>query len=100
MLENPTRAIVKGSEGVLLHGARAAGLVPNEERFEVTVRVQRKMPLQSAAAEGFHSDQLPRKRQYLTHEQYTTAHGANPADLAKVEAFAQSHGLVVVETWA
>jgi kumamolisin len=43
---------------------------------------------------------MPGKRQYLTHEQYVTAHGADPADLAKVEAFAQKHGLVVVETSA
>jgi kumamolisin len=43
---------------------------------------------------------LPGQRQYLTQEQYVTAHGADPADLAKVEAFAQKHGLVVVETSA
>jgi len=43
---------------------------------------------------------MPGKRRYLTHEQYTTDHGADPADLAKVEAFAQRHGLVVVETSA
>ena len=43
---------------------------------------------------------MPGQRQYLTQEQYVTAHGADPADLAKVEAFAQKHGLVVVETSA
>ena len=98
MSENATRATVKGSERVALHGARTLGPVPNDERFEVTVRVRRKLPLQSIAAEGFHADRMPGKRQYLTREQYAIAHGADPADLTQVEAFAQRHGLVVVET--
>ncbi|MDE2365972.1 MAG: S8/S53 family peptidase [Betaproteobacteria bacterium] len=100
MSKTSTRATVKGSERIPLHGAHTVGPVPDDERFEVTVRVRRKMPLESAAMGGFHSDQMPGKRRYLTHEQYATAHGADPADLAKVEAFAKSHGLVVVETSA
>jgi len=100
MSENATRATVKGSERISLHGAHAIGPVPNDERFEVTVRVRRKMPLQSTAMTSFRSDQLPAKRQYLTHEQYAATHGSDPADLAKVVAFAQKHGLVVVETSA
>lgn len=78
-------------------GAPAVGPVPNDERFEVTVRVRRKTPLQSSAANGFQADQLPSKRSYMTREQYAASHGSDPADLAKVEAFAQAHGLVVVE---
>ncbi|HEX8874494.1 MAG TPA: protease pro-enzyme activation domain-containing protein, partial [Nitrosospira sp.] len=100
MSKTSTRVTVKGSERIPLHGAHTVGPVPDDERFEVTVRVRRKMPLQSAAMGDLHSDQMPGKRRYLTHEQYATAHGADPADLAKVEAFAKSHGLVVVETSA
>jgi kumamolisin len=74
--------------------------VPDDERFEVTVRVRRKQPLPGAGTRGFQADQLPRQRQYLTREHYATTYGSDPADLAKVEAFAQKHGLVVVETSA
>ena len=34
----------------------------------------------------------------LTHEEYEARYGANPEDLAKVEAFASEHGLKVVES--
>ncbi len=66
MSEQFTRATVKGSERIRVNGAHAVGPVPQDERFEVTVRVRRKVPLQSADAQNFYSDQLPGKRQYLT----------------------------------
>lgn len=100
MPTNSKRATVPGSEKLPLTGAKAVGPVPQDERFEVTVRVRRKTSLQSMAANGFNADQLPAKRRYMTREQYATGNGADPADLAKVAAFAQSHGLVVVETCA
>lgn len=98
MPTNPNRSTVRDSERIPLHGARAVGLIPKDERFEVTVRVRRKISLQSLAADGFHADQSPEKRRYLTRDQYASEHGADQADLAKVEAFARAHGLVVVET--
>lgn len=100
MSANSNRATVRGSERVPLPSARIVSPVTKDERFEVTVRVRRKAPLQSAVADGFHADQRPEKRRYLTREEYAAAKGADPSDLAKVEAFAQSHGLVVVETSA
>lgn len=100
MPEDPNRTIVRGSERNAIPGARALGPVPNDERFEVTVRVRRKTPIQNLVADGLHTDQLPAKRSYVTREQYAAEHGADPADLAKVVSFAQAHGLVVVETSA
>jgi kumamolisin len=98
MATSPNRKAVRGSERAALPGARPVGPVPKSERFEVTVRVRRRTPLQSLAAKGFQADQLPGKRNYLTREEYAASHGADPADLEKVEAFARAHGLVVVET--
>ncbi len=89
---------VRGSERIPLHGAYSLGPVPEDERFEITVRIRRKAPLQSLAAEGFHADRLPRRRRYLTHDQYAESHGADPMDMAKVVAFAQAHDLVVVDS--
>src|ERR1700694_6003485 len=95
MPTNPSRVTVRGSERVPVHGARADGPIPNDERFEVTVRVRRKTALESL---GLHTDQLPGRRRYLTREQYAAAYGSDPADIAKVEAFARAHNLVVVES--
>jgi len=98
MPTNPNRSTVRGSYRIPFGGARAVGPIPKDERFEVTVRVRRKAPLQSLEEDGFQADQLPGKRRYLTRDQYVSTHGADPADLAKVEAFARAYGLVVVET--
>src|SRR5262249_37757693 len=94
------RKPVSGSERTPYLGARPVGPVPDDERFEVTVRVRRRTELQSLAARGFDADVLPADRHYLTRDEYAVSHGADPADLAKVEAFARAHGLVVVESSA
>ena len=94
----PDRSIVVGSERTVLRDAQPVGPVPDDERFEVTVRVRRRAPLQSMTTDAFHGDQLPRKRAYLTESEYASRHGADPADLAKVLAFAQAHGLIVVDS--
>ena len=99
MPENMTRKEIAGSNRAApLHGARAVGSTPPDERFEVTVRVRRRTALGSLAANGFHSDQVPAKRKYLTREVYADKHGADPADIAKVESFAKANGLIVVES--
>jgi kumamolisin len=100
MATKSKRSKIVGSNRLPHCGACAVGAVPADERFEVTVRVRRKAPLKSRKADGFHLDCLPAKRSYLTQAQYTTEHGADPDDLAKVAAFARAHKLVVVETSA
>lgn len=87
-----------GSERSPLAGARSLGAIAPDERFEVTVRVRRRAPLDGAAAKGgFHSDMMPGKRRYLSHDEYAASHGAEPSDIAMIEAFAHTHGLVVVD---
>jgi kumamolisin len=94
-----TRKTIDGSDrGSPLHGAHVVGPVPADERFEVTVRVRRKAALGSLTANGFHADKAPGKRNYLTREHYAANYGSDPADIAKVEAFAKAHNLVVVES--
>src|ERR1700736_3766636 len=93
------RRTIKGRDRAApLHGASIIGPIPNDERFEVTVRVRRKTALTNVAANGLHTDQAPAKRKYLERESYAAKYGADPADMAKVEAFAKANGLVVVET--
>lgn len=92
------RVLVPGSEKTALPGARAVGAVPDDERFEVTLRIRAKSPLAHLSSKGVTGDVLPGKRQYLTREELGAQHGSTDEDLAKVTAFAQAHGLVVVES--
>jgi len=92
------RSIVRSSERNPVHGARAVGLVSDDERFGVTVRIRRKTPLHSSMASGYHDDRKPGQRRYLNRNEYVADHGADLADMTKVEEFAQAHGLVVVES--
>ena len=88
-------AAIPGSEKQVVTGARSTGPIAPNTRIEVTVRVRPRKPLPSAAE----IDAAALRRQApLTHEQYDAEYGATPADIAKVEAFAKSHQLTVVES--
>jgi kumamolisin len=66
----------------------AAGKLSPAERVEITVRVRRKTgagaPTVGAAP--------------LTREQFREAYGADPADIEKIEDFANTHGLDIVQS--
>jgi kumamolisin len=86
---------VPGSERCLPHDAHSIGPAAPDERFEVTVLLRPKAPLQAHA-----SAQPPRERQYLSREEYAARHGADEADVKRVEAFAHAHGLTVAHVSA
>jgi kumamolisin len=69
-------------------GAKPAGKVPPDERLEVTVRLRRKPGAETPRVE----------RKPLTREEFREAYGADPADIEKVEEFANEHGLDVVQS--
>ena len=94
MPATPARAEIRGSHKNPLHDARAVGRVPEDERLEVTVRVRRRAPLQSSAAFAA-AVETGGQRAYLSREEYAAQHGSDPADVAKVEAFARAHRLTV-----
>lgn len=89
--------VVPGSERRAVRGATRIGPARPDERIEVTIHVRRKKPLSASAVDGH---DLPARRTYLTHSQLDAAHGADPADIAKVEAFARQSGLSVVDSSA
>jgi kumamolisin len=98
MPTNTGRFTIPGSDKSTFHGAKAIGAIPDDERFEVTVRVRRRAPLADATAIGFLADQTPKNRRYYNRTQYEQAHGSTAADLSKVADFAREYGLVVVAT--
>ena len=86
---------VPGSERAPLPGARAVGAADPNERIQVTVVLRRAAgaaPTQPAV-----SARSLQGRKYLTREELEAAQGAAAQDIARVEAFAQEHGLDVVE---
>jgi kumamolisin len=75
-----------------LRGARAVGAVPDDETVRVTILLRRRAePKTAPESGGFKS---------MTHEQFAQFHGAEPKDLALVNAFAQAFQLKVVESHA
>lgn len=77
---------VPGSEKAPVPGATVGEPTPADETFEVTVKVRRKAPLPAG---------LPRPGRCMTHDELAAKHGADPADVKKVEAFAARFGLKV-----
>jgi kumamolisin len=84
---------VPGSERAVISGARQIGPIDPNERIEVSVYLRSRSG--TALADEI-SGQVARQRDRLTREEYRARHGADPADVAKVEAFAHEHGLSVI----
>jgi kumamolisin len=82
-----------GSTKHRLPNAEVVGEVPSAE-FRVTVTVRRRNELPSIEAQ---SKQKPGERTYLTREEHAERHGADPVDIARVEAFARENGLRVTD---
>ena len=94
-----SRHTIPGSERQALEGAKAIGPARPDERIEVTLRLRAKAPVAHAlTATGASDDTHPAQRKYMTREEFAAAHGAQAQDLASVAAFAQAHGLAVVES--
>ena len=78
---------LQGSHRDPLPGARAIAPADPDEQVDITVVVRRKEPVNGAAA-------APGGR--MSRRELAQAHGANPADLDAVAAFAGEHGLQVL----
>ena len=68
-------------------GAQASGALDPNETILVSVYMRPQAPAPLPTTVGA----------VMTREQFAANHGADPADLAKIEAFAQAHGLTVVQ---
>src|SRR5512138_2293489 len=84
---------VPGSLRAPLPGARVIGAADPQARIEVTVLVRAS---QAPAAPEALGAGLPQQRHYLSRKEFEATHGATPADVEKVEAFAHDHNLDVM----
>jgi kumamolisin len=81
-------------------GSHVVGPVHPDERIEVTVRVRPRAPLPAAVkAKTMHASP-PEARDYLSRQQLAADYGADPQDIAKVEAFATANNLRVAHVSA
>jgi kumamolisin len=87
---------LEGSARSPLPGASASGDVDPTERIRVTVVVRRDPTLGPGDLSSM-STGRPSDRRYLDHKGFEAARGAARGDLAKVEAFAQKHGIDVAD---
>src|SRR5258708_29031807 len=86
---------LKGSDRFVRPGAKVLAPADPTELLEVTVLVRRRageeLRSRAAALASGKSAAAP-----LSREEFSARHGADPADLAAVRAFAAAHGLAVV----
>jgi kumamolisin len=84
-LAAPRRTVLPGSEKAAF-AKTAEKPAPSGKKITVSVLVKRKKPLKTANRLG---------KQRLTHAQYRQSHGADPAAVKLVRAFAKEYGLTV-----
>jgi len=85
-----------GSERAPLEGARLIGPANPNEQVDVTIRLRSragKKPIVTADA----FTKPIEKRTILSRKEFEQRHGADPADIARVESFAHDHKLTVKE---
>ena len=91
------RIDLPGSERTLLPGSRKIGPCEPQEQIRVTVFLRRgSSPKQFPDVEKI-GKQPPAQRSHLSRAQFASRHGARPADIKKIRAFAAQNGLKVVE---
>ncbi len=81
------RVVLKGSRKAPFRQGRYVGPARKDEQLTVTLRLRRKSALPSP-------DDTPDPKA-LDYDEFRARHGADPADVARVEAFAHAHGLDV-----
>ena len=90
------RKRVAGSERAPLQGARLAGPANPQERIDV-VLLLRPATSETRPSAQRTDNAKPHERVHLSHNEYEAQHGADPADVSKIGAFAHEHGLDVGE---
>jgi len=98
MTAHKNRVVLPGSERSARPGSRVVGAPDPNQQIKISVRVRPRQSLQNLAAASELNATLPHLRKYMSREQFAANYGANPEDLAKVEAFGHQHNLTVIET--
>src|SRR6266516_3791677 len=89
---------LRGSDRKPVPGAKVTAAVDPKEHIEITIRLRRQARISDEDLMQMGA-QKPRERApALSREEFTKRFGANPADVARIEAFAHEYGLVVTDS--
>jgi len=97
MKKTADRVTLPGSSRKIPRGAKLLGPSPSQQRIQVSVRLRSRRganPLKEVLAAQ--AAQSPRQREYLSRREYAERFGADPADVAQIEAFAHAQELTVI----
>ena len=95
MSANSGRTEIRNSIHHLPAGSVAQRQTNPNQWLELTLGVRRSKDLPDLSALD---NELPSKRKYMTHEELEKNYGSDPAAIAKIEAFAEAHHLVVLRS--
>jgi kumamolisin len=88
---------LEGSERHPPKNAEHLGAADGQERFEVTIALRRRTDGSPPPDFDYFRKTLPHRRQRLSPQAFATKYGAHPDDIRRVEDFARSHGLTVLD---
>ena len=91
------RIDLPGSDRALLPGSRKIGPCDPQEQIQVTVFLRRGGSTKEFPDVTKIGKLPPARRQHLSRAQFASRHGARPADIKKIRAFAAQNKLKVVE---
>src|SRR5258708_6436235 len=92
-----SRVPLPGSERTPVRGAKLVGKVDPDQRIEITLQLRRRSGSQLEQRVSQIAAQRLDQRKYMTREELGRLGGAEPADIAAVDAFAHEHNLSVSE---
>jgi kumamolisin len=97
MTEHKNRVVLPGSERSARSGSRVVGAPDPNQQIKISALVRPRQTLQNLASANELNATPPHRRKYMSREEFAAAYGANPEDLAKIEAFAHQQNLTVME---
>jgi len=86
-MSNSAKVPLKGSERVLLTGSRAIGPTDPHQLIEISVLLKHRQNLSTARPNG----------KFMTHDEFASQCGADPANIEKVRQFAKENNLQMLE---
>jgi kumamolisin len=96
-MSDQQRVPLRGSEKKPVAIAERIGEPHPDERLEVTVHLRTRAEHELSARVGDLARRAHHQRDALSREAFGQQFGADPSDIARVEAFARAYGLAVVE---
>jgi kumamolisin len=94
MATSKKRVALVGSERAVLHGARLLGAADPQARIEVTLLLKPVSPIAPPSGERTGNLKL-HEQKHMSREEFAAKYGADPKDVAKIDAFAHEYGLEV-----